>query len=485
MGVSLVSRMAVRHAHVLLVEVPGHWPTRVAAERHVLQMGWRLALSPADADVLAFCGPPGPELTVLVGRLWDELPGPRARVTLDSPQAVPSSLAAAESELLDTARQLADSRSRPTHPEVEGHAGMKPGGRGGGDHAGHGEVSQGNHGDMGHHGMRQAGQPTGHGQVGAPSHGGMQHGAHGGTEQTRHGDEDPGRHPEMRHGGMEHGDPAGHENEGHGGEEHGTHPAGHAAAHGQMNHGGMAHGGHGGMSHGGHGGMSHGGMDMTPGGIPLAQGGEDRDGLEMDVLHVLLGPVLPYWPAGVVVRCTLQGDLIIDAESRVIDPGDFGRRGEAVGARRHAAVRCDNAAGLLALAGWEHAAGRARRIRDGLLCDTDMVILTSDLDRLRRTVRRSWLLKRSLRGLGQLTAHELAHHDLPGTLEGDVRDRLVAMLDAAAQSMTGQRAPGPRHPARVDLIADLVRGWDLATARLIVASLDLDPLAVDYETSHA
>ena len=37
--------------------------------------------------------------------------------------------------------------------------------------------------------------------------------------------------------------------------------------------------------------MDHGGMSMPePGGIPLAGGGPDRDGLEMDVLTVPLGP---------------------------------------------------------------------------------------------------------------------------------------------------------------------------------------------------
>ena len=77
----------------------------------------------------------------------------------------------------------------------------------------------------------------------------------------------------------------------------------------------MDHGGHG-MDHGG---MDHGDMEMSPGGIPLAEGGEDRDGLEMDVLHVRLGPVLPHWPAGLVLRCSLQGDVIAEAQAELVD----------------------------------------------------------------------------------------------------------------------------------------------------------------------
>ena len=49
---------------------------------------------------------------------------------------------------------------------------------------------------------------------------------------------------------------------------------------------------------------------MSPDGIPLAEGAEDRDGLEMDVLHLPLGPVLAHWPAGVVLRVTLHGDVV-------------------------------------------------------------------------------------------------------------------------------------------------------------------------------
>ena len=81
MGLSdAIARSAARHAHALVVEVPGWWRTRAAVERAVLARGWQLAFSPADADVLVVCGEPGPRLGEAVGLVWDQMPGPRVRV---------------------------------------------------------------------------------------------------------------------------------------------------------------------------------------------------------------------------------------------------------------------------------------------------------------------------------------------------------------------------------------------------------------------
>ncbi|RZU76351.1 hypothetical protein EV384_4994 [Micromonospora kangleipakensis] len=276
--------------------------------------------------------------------------------------------------------------------------------------------------------------------------------------------------PSDGHGDMNHSGRAGSEHAHHEGMGHAQHGA-------MMGHGGM-----------GHGGMAHGGMDMAPGGIPLASGGEDRDGLEMDLLHLRLGPVLAYWPAGLVLRCTLQGDVIVDAETSLVAADDriaAAEPGHVPGdPRRFAARRCDNAASLLGLAGWGDAASRARRIRDALLFTDDLDRPAGELHRLRRMVGRSWWLRWSLRRVGPRNAHDLARRGLPTTMAGGVRDRLLAMLDRAAHSTAGQQPTGPPLRVPVDAIPDLVRGWDLATARLIVASLDLDPLAADREVSH-
>ena len=83
----ILARFAVRAATVLVVEVPGHGATRMELEEQLLHRGWRPAWTPADADVLAVCGTPGPELSELVDRLWEQLPGPRVRADITSPSA--------------------------------------------------------------------------------------------------------------------------------------------------------------------------------------------------------------------------------------------------------------------------------------------------------------------------------------------------------------------------------------------------------------
>jgi hypothetical protein len=78
------------------------------------------------------------------------------------------------------------------------------------------------------------------------------------------------------------------------------------AMHMDSPHGDMGHGDHGDMAD-----MHMAGMRMGTGpvrGLPMAHEGDDRVGLRLDRLHVPLGPVLPDWPAGLVVRLTLQGD---------------------------------------------------------------------------------------------------------------------------------------------------------------------------------
>ncbi|MGB7817777.1 MAG: hypothetical protein WBL35_03460, partial [Ornithinibacter sp.] len=237
----LASR-AVRVAQVLLVECPGSWMVRVAAERAVVQRGWRLAESPASADVLMVVGRPAEELDEVVGRLWDAMPGPRTRVDLADGADVVGALDEAAAHLGDARAQAGDAASRT-------------------------------------------------------------------------GADEPAEDQESGDSGMDHGD---------------------------MDHGGMDHGDM------GHGGMDHGDMDMAPDGIPLAEGSDDdRDGLEMDALPVRLGPVLPHWPAGLVLDVTLHGDLVAQASARLVDSG-----AGAPGAHGPVTARaCDGVATVLDLAG--------------------------------------------------------------------------------------------------------------------------------------
>jgi hypothetical protein len=199
--------------------------------------------------------------------------------------------------------------------------------------------------------------------------------------------------------------------------------------------------------------MDMGGMDMamsmTPSGIALAEGGSDRDGLEMDVLHLRLGPVLQYWPAGVVVGCALQGDVIVDAEAWMIDPEP--EPAQARSARVQAARECDRLASLLAMGGWPHAASRARRVRDLLLATDDPAL--DALEALRRMVLRSWVFRWSMRG---------------------ATDAHLGMLARAGALLT---APEPDLDAAtttsIEALPALVIGRDVATARLLIAGLDI------------
>ncbi|KAE8764853.1 hypothetical protein [Georgenia thermotolerans] len=383
MGVrQAVTRAAAEGAHVLLVEVPGWWRTRAAVERAVLARGWRLALTPADADALVVCGAPGAGLRERVESVWHQLPGPRVRVGIVDDDAA-ACLDRVHAGLLHTAAHRDDARRRPGASDLLAEPGD--------DGSGHGDME-------GHEG---------------------------------HGD---------------HGDMEGHE---------------------------------------GHGDMDM-GMDMSPGGIPLAGGGEDRDGLEMDVLTVRLGPVLPYWPAGLVLHCSLQGDVITEAHGDVVDEA------EHVGTEPDRRARSlDNLVALLALAGWDDAAAQARRARDAALGAEARGEVP--LDRLSRRLRRSRLLRWSLRGVAPLKA-EAGRHGLPAAVVGDTYDRLLRLLDrATADDARGDgeaagdrvRAPGPACSPR--RLAHLVTGLDLATARLAIASLDIHELAVDragHEVSH-
>jgi len=265
----------------------------------------------------------------------------------------------------------------------------------------------------------------------------------------------------MGHGEMDHG--------GHGGMDH--------SGHGGMDHGGMDHGGHGGMDHSG-----HGGMDMAPGGIALAGGGEDRDGLEMDVLHLPLGPVLPFWPAGLVLRCSLQGDVVVDAEASVVDGAGAG--GPGPGPAPAAVVWCDQVMALLALAGVEGAAACARRARDALL-HGDRGAARAAAERLHRTIRRSRLLRWSLRGVLPLDPSALEHHGLPRHCLGDAHDRLLSRVERI-RAEAGGAVPVPVEDGAVPwaVLPELVTGLELASVRLAVASLGLDPHPAVQEVGH-
>lgn len=256
----------------------------------------------------------------------------------------------------------------------------------------------------------------------------------------------------------------------------------------------------------------HGGGDRDmPGGVAMADRGPDRDGLMLDQLHVPLGPVLVDWPAGLVLRTTLQGDVVQDARVEVVreDADSVGfwnepwRRvaadesvtaGEA--ARRRAAAHLDSLTRLLAVAGWADAALRARRARDDALAGAPTEMTARQARRLARRLRRSRTLRWLTGGLGVLPAATAEAAGVTGPAltacraGADVRARWQAWLDEIERSVPAfdDTAPltavdaGPRgrlgagggSAALLEVLPELVEGAELAGARLIVASLDPD-----------
>lgn len=322
-----LDRLATRRPHVLVVEVPGWWPVRLALEAELGRRGGVIAASAAEADALVVVGVPDEHFDEVIDRAWQQLPGPRARASVTAVADVPEMLDALVAHLGDTGAHSRDAHERK---------GFEPG--------------EGDH--------------------------------------------------------------------------------------------------------------------MAPSGIPLASGADDRDGLEMDVLHLPLGPVLNHWPAGLVVRCTLSGDLVTE-----VDVDQLGAASDAPAVSPTPglqAARClDSALCVLALAGSNEQRTRARDLRDRLVLD-DETVGAQDIDRLQAALHRSRVLRWMLRDVGR--------HD--GT---DVHDRLLSAVNDAAAHLAG--GPVKRHAVEPDVLTELLPGTELGQVRLVVASLDLRHETVPAQVS--
>ncbi|MGY2003682.1 hypothetical protein, partial [Blastococcus sp. SYSU DS1024] len=249
----------------------------------------------------------------------------------------------------------------------------------------------------------------------------------------------------------------------------------HGGGHEGMDHGG----GHEGMDHGGgHEGMDHGGghegHHMHHGGevagLPMASTGPDRDGLELDVLRVALGPVLPGWPTGLVLRADLQGDILGSAELAWLDAGILPAASPPPDPQRAA---LDRLARFLDVASWPTAARDARRARDGLVTHGSGHGGAQRLaEAVAQRVGRSRILSWAAGGIGQIPTER-------GSDE-DVLDRVRRWCDIAS----GQPVEEPPAPS-LEEVAALVEGAEVGSARLIVASLDLTPVPAAPAPEHA
>ncbi|MFE9611200.1 hypothetical protein [Streptomyces sp. NPDC006012] len=472
----LALRAAAARPYVLLATAPGGTAARLAAERLVRLWDWPPADTPAQADLLLVAGPDCPPLRAAVDRLWHDLPAPRARVHAPDADDVEAALRAGQARL----RSRAGWRERFDAPAE------------GGDGDDGGALEDGAEGAREDEG---GGQALPNGARGKGRGGGRQ--GHGARHEGRDGGPGAGTGGGSRdaHGGHgEHGGGAGHQGHGGGAGHHG---------HG----GGAGHHGHGGgAGHHGHGG----GAGELPGGLPMAEPGEDRDGLTLDRLHVPLGPFLTDWPAGLTIRLTMQGDVVQEAE--VAEPvlsgtgaafwvqpwlraaaGEPVPRGEA--ARRRAAAHLDSVARFLSVAGWPAEAVAARRLRDDLLEGASGAAVAPRLTRFARRVGGSRTLAWLTRGIGRLDAGQARAAGVSGPAAragGDVTDRYRQWLadirrdvgrlaDAAPLGPGADESPrglwrddAPPSAALVALLPGLLTGAELAAARLVVASLDPD-----------
>lgn len=205
-------------------------------------------------------------------------------------------------------------------------------------------------------------------------------------------------------------------------------------------------------------------MADMPGGLMMTDRAPDRDGLALDALHVPLGPVLPDWPAGLVVDTVLQGDVIQQADARLLGPA-AGAASTAFwhGPERQPAGRLDSLGRLLAIAGWDAAAAHARELRNALLRGTPPEQVRPGFAALRSRVERSRALRWSTEGLG---VHEGV----------DATARWRGWLTDIEAGLAGEPVPADL-PAeeRLEVTTTLLPGEDLATARLVLASFDPDP----------
>ncbi|MGA5148145.1 hypothetical protein ACPCSF_24355 [Streptomyces griseoincarnatus] len=462
-------RAAAARPRVLVASTPGGTAVRLAAERHLRLRDWPPATTPAQADLLLVAGPICPDLHTALERLWQDLPAPRARAHARIADEVPAALDAARARLASSAAQ----REQASPPE--------PGGRPPHDH--HHEQSAEQDGTGGRASPEKAPWDGEHGEETEDPDPDRDNGLHAGSGDAHSSQEHHGKH------GKE-------EKRGDGGDAHEDH-----------------------QDHSGHGGHAgHGGMEM-PGGLPMAEQGEDRDGLTLDQLHVPLGPFLADWPAGLRLRLVLQGDVVQAADldeapvlvPRPVEPfwaqpwlraaaGEAVSSGEA--ARRRTASHLDSLGRLLAVAGWPAEATKAHRLRDDLLDGAPAAALAPRLERLARRIGRSRTLFWLTRGIGVVTAQDAqaagvsgpaarAGGDVPARYRQwltDIRHDMARLddpspLDPAQESPRGRwDAQQPPSAALVALLPRLLDGAELAAARMIVASLDpdLDELAACF-----
>ncbi|GAA0641934.1 hypothetical protein Stsp02_20240 [Streptomyces sp. NBRC 14336] len=448
-------RTAMQRPAVLTVALPGATQLRLAVEAEVRGREWPTASAPAAADLLVVCGAPEPEDREWLDCIKRSMPEPAVRIMVEETGHV--------AHALDRARRELTGRAA-TPREHEADRQWDPTAGGSGAHA-HGD----DHDHRAHHGSSPSQAPDDHGR--------------------RHQSADQGHDGHATHLGQE-----GHER--HDPDDHDGH----------MDH----------MDQEGHAGhMDHMGHDMHAmgevAGLAMAERGDDRDELRLDQLHVPIGPGLPDWPTGLILRLTLQGDVVqgVEVDHLPAPPGHRmpfwdepwlrAAQGEEVSsgsaARQRCAAHLDSVGRLLAVVGWHDVAARCRRLRDEVLSGASRLGISRELGGVLRGVERSRVLRWSIAGLGELPSSRAGESGVTGpalAANGDSYDRLRMWVDEIERALevldderpltpgelTGPRGrlDGEQPPSRalLDILPELLTGAEFACARIIVASLDPD-----------
>ncbi|MFJ9542123.1 hypothetical protein ACIRPX_33355 [Streptomyces sp. NPDC101225] len=487
---ALLRRTAMSRPAVLMVTLPGATALRLEAESEVRRRGWPVAAAPAASDLLVVCGVPAPENAEWLDRVERSMPEPAVRLVVAESGQAAGALDAGHRDLIARAVSGTPNSAAP----ADGHDGNR-------GHEAHDE----NHahdehrgrGDQPAHGLHDDSPPPGAAERrGQDDH----HTGHGPGDRTAPSGHEAHDHQQS----PERAAPMGHE--GHHGEAGPLDHEGHHGGAGPMDDEGH-HGEAGSMDHAGHG--MHAMGEIA--GLPMAERGDDRDGLRLDRLHVPIGPALPDWPAGLILRLTLQGDVVqgVEVDHLPVPSGPrppywdepwltAGQGGEVTrgrAARRRCAAHLDSAGRLLAVIGRDDVAARCRRLRDALLSGASQRAIGGELRGTVHRVGRSRTLRWSVAGLGRLPASRGRAAGVTGpalAADGDAYDRLRVWLSEiercveelddmrplATDERTGPRGrlDGPQPPSRalLDVLPELLTGAEFACARIIVASLDPD-----------
>ena len=196
---------------------------------------------------------------------------------------------------------------------------------------------------------------------------------------------------------------------------------------------------------GDHGQGGEGMMGGVPWGRPMAMTGDDRDGLALDRLPVVLGPFLPGFPNGLRVHAVLQGDVVQEANLEVLDLGSGSRLDRLDPAAGRAQHDLRWLAEALRLAGLGALAVRAARLARSAPEPAPRAALA-------RLVSRSGL-PAAWSGVGVLDGE-------------DARARLERRLDPSAPEPP---SPGPS----LERVAEALIGQDWSDAVVTICSFDL------------